>query len=609
MGVKIKKYLLLIAILFFFTMAISTNAYVLSGYVFNSSGAPLANVPVELLTKDYNPMIWNINKTNGNGYYEFTNLPPGLYEFDANDYDDEDYDVVEYPPLEGYTTVDFENENVINLTDSLEINATLLAIDVDLELLGCELPRFIDTDYIESGNIYRISKFRSGIGHDYSDGFESCRSMKHYFVPNGSVDWSELSIFSPVDGTVREIFEEWAGTQLRITPTGYPEFTITIFHINLTNSMNVSDNVTAGQQLGTHIGSQTTSDIAVRVNSKSGEKLVSYFDVMTDDLFNTYKSRGIGSREVMKISEEERDSDPLICDGEQFNNTGSLENWIYLNTEYPAKENPEICTYSNGETIAANVTVRNNEGFDLINWRAVFGVDFENETDEEELYFNLTLTNISAGESKSHIFTYQIPENIPYKSLKVLGAGADFDWNVVSSQGNLASLMYRIDEREINIVRKINFNISLSQGWNLFSIPLILINNTLPLPLESIEGNYTSVYAYMRGIWYSYLAGEPPSSKDMDPARAFLINMTNDDILELEGYEIENPEFEFYLGWNLIGIPSLNSSLINETLKDVNYSAVYLYNSTWTSYIPGRMDSLNSLKEFVPGYGYWVRVE
>ena len=35
------------------------------------------------------------------------------------------------------------------------------------------IPKFVTVDYIELGKIYRISKFRSGEGHYYSDDFES----------------------------------------------------------------------------------------------------------------------------------------------------------------------------------------------------------------------------------------------------------------------------------------------------------------------------------------------------------------------------------------------------------------------------------------------------
>ena len=51
----------------------------------------------------------------------------------------------------------------------------------DVDLYG--IPKFVNINYIELYKIYCISKFRSAIGHDYSDDFESCRSMKHYFHP------------------------------------------------------------------------------------------------------------------------------------------------------------------------------------------------------------------------------------------------------------------------------------------------------------------------------------------------------------------------------------------------------------------------------------------
>lgn len=192
-------------------------------------------------------------------------------------------------------------------------------------------PKFVATDYIEPAKIERISKFRSGEGHDYSDDFESCRSMKHYFKPKGNVDWSTIKIFSPVKGKVVRVDEEWAGTQLRIKSDQYPAFYFIIFHVQLANPLKVGDSVAEGQQLGTHIGSQTQSDIAVGVSTPNGWKLISYFDVMTDALFQVYQSRGIGSRSDLIISKEVRDADPLNCNGETFGTTGTLENWVNLN--------------------------------------------------------------------------------------------------------------------------------------------------------------------------------------------------------------------------------------------------------------------------------------
>jgi hypothetical protein len=203
------------------------------------------------------------------------------------------------------------------------------------------ITKFIDNDYIELDKIYRISKFRSGIGHDYSDEFESCRSMKHYFQPKSGINWEEVKIFSPVDGVVSSLLEEWAGTQIRIQPAKYPDCLITIFHVKLSSVLKPGDSVKAGKQLGTHIGDQTMSDIAVRMNYKVKDekdstkyitkwKLISYFDIITDKLWENYKAHGLNSRNVMQITKEARDSDPLNCSGETFATTGTLENWVEL---------------------------------------------------------------------------------------------------------------------------------------------------------------------------------------------------------------------------------------------------------------------------------------
>ncbi len=193
------------------------------------------------------------------------------------------------------------------------------------------IPQFVSVNYIELTQITRISKFRSAEGHDYSDGFESCRSMKHYFRPYDDADWAAIKIYAPVSGRVSRIYEEWAGTQVQIKSDSRPAFYFIIFHIDLDNPLSVGDNVTAGQQLGTHIGSQTTSDIAVGVETPTGWKLISYFDVMTNTLFQQYQARGLNSRSDVIISESARDADPLSCDGETFLDSGTLEHWFELN--------------------------------------------------------------------------------------------------------------------------------------------------------------------------------------------------------------------------------------------------------------------------------------
>lgn len=200
------------------------------------------------------------------------------------------------------------------------------------------VPKFVRTDYIELSRIHMISRFRSAAGHDYSDNFETCRSMKHYFWPSGGdpggthvPSWTTIKVYSPVRGTISKIFDEWAGTQIQMKSADYPAFYFMIFHVTLANPLNVGDVVIAGQLLGNHASDETMSDIAVGVNTPGGWKLVSYFDVVTDSLFQGYQARGVSSRDTMIISKQERDSDPLTCSGETFTTPGNLENWITLN--------------------------------------------------------------------------------------------------------------------------------------------------------------------------------------------------------------------------------------------------------------------------------------
>jgi hypothetical protein len=199
------------------------------------------------------------------------------------------------------------------------------------------IPKFVQTDYIDLSQIHRISRFRSAEGHDYSDDFEDCRSMKHYYCPLGgdpgqshTPSWATIEVRSPVHGTVSRVFEEWAGTQVQIRSADYPAFYFNIFHMAVADPVTVGETIAEGQLLGHHIGDQTMSDVAVGVSTPGGWKLISYFDVMADSLFQTYQADGVSSRSELIISREARDADPLACSGETFTSTGTLANWVIL---------------------------------------------------------------------------------------------------------------------------------------------------------------------------------------------------------------------------------------------------------------------------------------
>ena len=149
--------------------------------------------------------------------------------------------------------------------------------------------------------------------------------MKHYFHPKSGVDMSTIRVYAPFSGTVVGTTEEWdgpslwKGTAVGIRPTGYPAFHVVLFHVDLDVPLAVGDTVTAGQQLGTSEKEDgTAADVAIGVMTPTGFRLVSYFEVMTDDVFAAYVARGVATRADMLVTQAQRDADPLACDGQAF---------------------------------------------------------------------------------------------------------------------------------------------------------------------------------------------------------------------------------------------------------------------------------------------------
>jgi hypothetical protein len=143
-----------------------------------------------------------------------------------------------------------------------------------------------------------------------------------------------VKIYSPVSGTITRVEpESIGGTKIEIASDDYPAFRISIFHINLQGTRNVDDKISAGELLGTHIGSQTYSDVSVIVNDPTKQgRMVSWFDVITDNVFSEYSARGVSSRSAMMISKSERDANPLTCSGDTFTTSNDpLERWVNLN--------------------------------------------------------------------------------------------------------------------------------------------------------------------------------------------------------------------------------------------------------------------------------------
>lgn len=175
-------------------------------------------------------------------------------------------------------------------------------------------PKFINTDYIDLSKITQISKFRSGAGHDYKDSVESCRSMKHYFV---TLD-PTTQVRAPVAGTIMKLQEEHVGIQPWIQADVAPSFAVALFHVIPAKPLKLGMHVEEGELLGFVAAPDAYSDIAIIANIGAADRLVSYFDVISDEVFARYKARGFTSRSDFIFTKVQRDAAPLKCNGEAF---------------------------------------------------------------------------------------------------------------------------------------------------------------------------------------------------------------------------------------------------------------------------------------------------
>jgi len=244
-----------------------------------------------------------------------------------------------------------------------------------------ELPLFITASHVDVSDIERISMFRSNAGHDYSDSFESCCSMKHYYRP---FDYYEKRftqpIFSPVDGVILYIGvdedsgegswlrayreatgkqppDDYIDTKVFIRPDEAPNLWVRLHHVSprqeilaaVTTSSGIDQmfgtatpaipgfKVKAGEQIGVglaeisierHLTGNGVPSPCTSVDTenqwgqlpgcKAERQFHSIFEFMTDDVFNSYLEVADVERNDFIISSSERSAAPLRCNGEDF---------------------------------------------------------------------------------------------------------------------------------------------------------------------------------------------------------------------------------------------------------------------------------------------------
>ena len=229
-------------------------------------------------------------------------------------------------------------------------------------------PKIAVSNHIDLDPFNSITKLRSAYGHDYTVGdsehdpeWKSCRSMKHYFDAYtydqrssqdfGSYDTAgNVKYYAPAAGELRDVqTNEFSPGeteyQFNIISAEYPSMNFTFMHVDLIEELRNGGLVEAGQHIGYVVRPQGQGEIVTWINLGGGMvKNISFFDVMTDEVFAEYLARGIESRSQMTITKEERDANPVACSSEnqggKFTATGDEQafnlwqsgpdNWVFL---------------------------------------------------------------------------------------------------------------------------------------------------------------------------------------------------------------------------------------------------------------------------------------
>jgi len=179
-----------------------------------------------------------------------------------------------------------------------------------------------------------------------------------------------------------------------------------------------------------------------------------------------------------------------------------------------------------------------------------------------------------------------------------------YRFGLVVSDGTLESSQ---DSVTITVIAAIP--ISLSQGWNLISLPLTPADTATGTVLAGIIGNVVSVWAYdQTNGWQSYFPGGAGNDLAvMTSGKGYWINMSSAGTLNATG-SAPQTSISLVQGWNLVGYGGTDDTAVSTSLSGVNYISIWAYDQTigWTSNFKDGVG--NDLLTFSKTRGYWINM-
>lgn len=213
-------------------------------------------------------------------------------------------------------------------------------------------------------------------------------------------------------------------------------------------------------------------------------------------------------------------------------------------------------------------------------------------------------------------FTVNNPVSIKVWRLQNTTEYANAEVIVTYISGNSNFTADQTLEIQITVIGSIDQNISLTRGWNMFSLNVLMDDPSMNSVLQSLITNGTLVKVQNEaGLSFEYLSSVQEwinQIGNIQSTEGYNIKVNNNTTLSLNGVPIALPlNVPLTQGWNIVSYPfrfnqsamTLLNGLIsnNQLVKVLNESGMAI------EYLP-QIGWINQINQFVPGEAYSVKV-
>ncbi len=157
-----------------------------------------------------------------------------------------------------------------------------------------------------------------------------------------------------------------------------------------------------------------------------------------------------------------------------------------------------------------------------------------------------------------------------------------------------------------------SYEIDLTEGWNLISLPEQPENVNVSQVTAAIENKLISMWAYKDGHWLMYTPENPDFSdlQTISSGTGYWINISEAAVLSGQGTGTSEG-IVLAEGWNLVGFNGNSQKNIADALSDLdnaNIVSIWSFKGPgWEVYNPDEPD-FSDLASLKPGHGYWINI-